>query len=192
MDVQSLFKTSEYVYYIKLVNGDSVLCKSDDSEIVINEQGAITVFDAMKINMRLISHDNGAVSEVMMLAPWMDACDLSESVSIPIESIVAIAPAKETIARKYSAYVLAQNIKEASYEDEAKMKAEQAVSTAKAAAIHQMVDSGESDYAEPRKPELLSRERMMEAEMNGDIEDASEETHEEKQPHYRVGNVTFH
>jgi len=147
----------------------------------------------MRTTMRIIAHENGNMSEVMTLAPWMDACDLETPVSIPIEAIVAIAAAKEDIARKYLAYVLAQNIKEASHEDEARLRAEQAVQQAKAAAMHQMVESEEEDYAEPRKPELLSRERMMEAEMDGDIEDVPDEVkHEEKQPHYRVGNVTYH
>ena len=192
MDVEKLFRNAEYVYYIKLVNGDSIICKSDDAEVVINEQGAVNVFDAMRTIMRMLTHENGNVSEVMMLHPWMDACDLETPISIPIEAIVAIATVKEEIARKYLAYVLNQNIKEASHNDEARLRAEQAVQQAKAAAMHQMVESEEEDYAEPRKPELLSRERMMEAEMDGDIDEVPEEKHDEKLPHYRVGNVTFH
>jgi hypothetical protein len=193
MDMQSIFRNADYIYYVKLINGDSLIGKSDDSEDVINEHGAVVLFDVMKTVMRIVAHDNGQISEIMTLSPWLDACELSTPVSLAIESIVAIAAAKADVARKYSAYVLAQSIKEASRGDEERHAAERAVAAANAAAKQQHESSElEEDYAEPRKPELLSRERMMEAEMDGDIEDIPEEVHEEKQPHYRVGNVTYH
>lgn len=190
MDLKTLFRDSDYIYYIKLINGDSLIGKSMDPPETITESGQVEVFDVMKTALRILQSENGSVSEVMTLAPWLDACDLSTVVSIPADTIIVIATVKEQIARKYQNYVVATSLKDASAEHEAKARAEAAVARANKTADSKRL-TVEIPAQDPRKPELLSRESMMEAEMNGDIEELPEEVHDEE-PHYRVGNVTYH
>lgn len=188
MDLLEVLKSDcRFVYYLKLTNGDSLIGKSDDEPDVINERGAVELFDVMKTTPRLIQAENGNIQEILSLNPWLDACDLSTVVSVPAEAIIAIATVKEHIANKYLAYVLTTKIKDA-----ARDALDSGKETAKvASAMHQSL---EVEPQEPRQPELLTREKMHEAEMNGDIEEVEDERPNsvEPDPHYRVNDITYH
>jgi len=98
------------IYFIKLVNGDSIIGKSDDDTSQINTVGYIALRDTMKIKMQLAQLPTGEMTEILLIMPWLEGCSITEEVTLPIDTIIVIAQAKARIADKYLKLVVGYKI----------------------------------------------------------------------------------
>lgn len=191
-------------YYLKLSNGDSVIARSHYDEAQIDSEGRLCVFEAMAVKTFRIPRQDGSIIEVMNLTPWMELSNLGEDVFVPIESIVGISTPKQELIDAYGQQVLRTYLKDLVDMNQArdpKATAEDAVVTAKGL-VQSILGGGEGGaiynpedpyaHAKPRKPELLDRDGMIEAELEGDIELSAESTEDTSLESWQVNGVTIH
>ena len=187
------------IYFIKLVNGDSIIGKSDDDTSQINTVGYIAIRDTMKVKMQLAQLPSGEMTEILLIMPWLEGCSITEEVTLPIDTIIVIAQAKPRIADKYLKLVVGYKIQEQAETTETMLDEMQTDTEGNDVPVH---DTAEAEAAKevpsmlqpnipPRTPELLSRDRMIEAEENGEIEDPAPQE-PAAEPKYKVRGRTVH
>lgn len=185
------------IYFIKLVNGDSIIGKSDDDTSQINTVGYITLRDTMKVKMQLAQLPTGEMTEILLIMPWLEGCSITEEVTLPIDTIIVIAQAKPRIAGKYLNLVVGYKIQEEAETTEAMLDEMQTDTEGNDVPVHDVAEAAKKvpsmlqPNIPPRTPELLSRERMIEAEENGELDDPAPQE-PAAEPTYKVRGRTVH
>jgi hypothetical protein len=145
----------------------------------------------------MVQTTSGEITEAILIMPWLEGCSISEEVTIPIDTIIVIALAKARIADRYRKLVVGYKI-----QDEADVTA----------AVLEEMNTNEdgTDVSEepkttcppmfqpnfpPREPERLTRERMMESDESGELEEdmgLDEPSAASPIPAYKVNGQTRH
>jgi len=186
------------IYYMRLMNGDSIIGRSDDDMDKINDIGYVVMRDIMKVKNQMMSSPHGELSEIMMILPWLEGTYITQDISIPTDTIVAASMCKNSLAFKYAKHVAGYKLRETIMEDSftkafAKMESESNDQQEEAASEEEpkMLIVPQP----PRQPEMLSPQRMMEAEMDGELDEEEDDSPSAKPSadlSYQVDGKTYH
>jgi hypothetical protein len=192
------------IFQLKLLNGESVIGKTYESTTQIYTDGSIRMHHVMAIKKMMVQGPDG-ISEVLTIAPWMEASDLIQPVVIPLNHILGMAYVKPEMIVKYGKMVLSCLIKEAIA---AKQQAEQItnmLNNMDQEFIEDDINNPESLFQQSvevkHEPDRITPESLMRDGMSGNLKDVESELQKEEdiknsdsepEPSYKIEGITYH
>lgn len=178
-----------FIYFLKLTTGEAIIAQSFDTYDKMNEEGEVEIVGAMIIRKNYIQDRSGQVSEVQMLSPWLEGADLGMPCNVPLETVVAIMPLKESLVDKYQKALVSTVIKDLIHEQEerdaALQRAVAAVKKAKEVADLPEIDpdalASMLKHADAEnKADRVTPESLHLDQMTGALEDVESELEQEE------------
>jgi hypothetical protein len=96
----------ETLYYkmLKLTNGDTVICKTDDSCINLYDRSFINIVDPVKLNLLRIPKESSIV-ETYILIHWISFIE-SDILEIPTSHILVTANPRKELIHNYNEFIM--------------------------------------------------------------------------------------
>lgn len=102
--------------FIKLTNGDNIIAYTEDSCETFKDQEFVEVHHPIQVGLVRYPR-NGVIMESHMFMPWI-AASSSESIKIPVASILVTTDVRDNIAKQYDIFINKVIIEDAEDGDE--------------------------------------------------------------------------
>jgi hypothetical protein len=93
-----------YYKMIKLTNGDTIICKTDDSCINLYDRPVVNIIEPIMLNLVRIPRQNTIV-ESYILIPWLSFTE-DDVLEIPTSQILVAATPKKELISNYIEYTM--------------------------------------------------------------------------------------
>jgi hypothetical protein len=103
-----------YYKMLKLTNGDTIICKTDDSCINLHDRPFVNIIEPIMLNLIRIPRQNTIV-ESYVLIPWISFTE-DDVLEIPTSQILVAATPKKELISNYIEYTMYKD-KEQSSDD---------------------------------------------------------------------------
>jgi hypothetical protein len=104
-----------YYKMLKLTNGDTIICKTDDSCINLYDRPFLNIIEPVMLNIIRIPRQTTIV-ESYVLIPWLSFTE-DDVIEIPTSQILVAATPKKELISNYIEYTIYKNKDESSLED---------------------------------------------------------------------------
>jgi hypothetical protein len=209
--IERALKLEEHqrIISLKLLNGDTIIGKTEFSPEIMENRGSIEMWDVLRIkSFSSLNPDTGGISEMLSFNPWIETMPIDYVVAIPLDTIVVISPVDGPTVRRYMNNVLAAVLKEKTNEEHEK-KIQDIITEAldlNAPLNDDLEDAGTGEVKKPtvpffapsveeRKPERLTPDVLNESDIAGEVYEPDGSgacAPDSLEPSYKTNGVTIH
>ena len=105
-----------YYKMLKLVNGDTIICRTDDSCINLYDRPFINIIEPIMLNLLRIPRENSIV-ESYILIPWLSFAE-NDILEIPTSQILVASTPKKELISNYIEYTMNRGKDDSSLSEE--------------------------------------------------------------------------